>query len=350
MRLLCSLWFAISGMAMGAAEMSFDFSTTPTGQLPTGFESLRAGEGRSGRWEVVRTEVESFMTPLSPRAPQTAVKAVLTQTDHDPTDERFPILAYAGEEFRDFRLSTRLRILGGQTEQMAGVVFRLQDPENFYVVRISALGHNVRFYKVVAGMRGRLLGPSLPISTNVWYDLGVQCEGNEITLTLNGEPIIPPLQDSSFGKGRIGFWTKSDSICQFAGASIVYTPTVALSEQIVEAALAKYPRVVDLQLYAPASEEDKVTVVASKNPEDIGTPGGKAETGAIQNADIYVGKGKQTVTVVMPVRDRNGDPVAAARVVIDSFPGQTENNAIVRAKPIIKLMEKRVLTSQEPFK
>jgi hypothetical protein len=350
MRLVCLAGLVITGIATSAAEMSFDFSQTPAGTSPDGFESLLVGEGNPGQWQVLLTEVESLMAPLSPQAPRTAVKAVLTQTDHDPTDERFPILAYTKEEFGDFELNTRLRILGGETEQMAGIAFRLQDEENFYVVRLSALGQNIRFYKVVAGMRGRLLGPSISVRTNVWYDLGIKCQGNEITLTLNDRPVIPPLQDSSFSKGTIGFWTKSDSICQFAGASIGYTPTVALSEQLIQAALEKYPRVKDLQLYAFGNDKDTITIVASKNPEDIGSPGGKAETGALQEANIYVGKGKRTVTVVMPVRDRNGDPVAAVRVLLESFPGQTENNAIVRAKPIVRLMEQRVQISPDPFR
>jgi hypothetical protein len=42
------------------------------------------------------------------------------------------------------------------------------------------------------------------------------------------------------------------------------------------------------------------------------------------------------------LRDRNGESIAAVRVVMKSFPGQTEDNAIVRAQPILKLMQPRV--------
>ena len=34
---------------------------------------------------------------------------------------------------------------------MAGLAFRFQNASNFYVVRASALGHNLRFYKMVNG-------------------------------------------------------------------------------------------------------------------------------------------------------------------------------------------------------
>jgi len=43
----------------------------------------------------------------------------------------------------------------------------------------------------------------------------------------------------------------------------------------------------------------------------------------------------------MPLRDRNGDIVAAVRVTMKSFPGQTEENAVVRAMPIVKEMQQR---------
>jgi hypothetical protein len=44
----------------------------------------------------------------------------------------------------------------------------------------------------------------------------------------------------------------------------------------------------------------------------------------------------------MPVRDRNGDIIAAARVVMRTFPGQTEKNAVERAAPIVRDIQKRV--------
>ncbi len=349
MRWLSLICLVVVGFAAPAAVLTLDFRETPVGTTPKDFAPLLAGEGRPGSWTVIQAEVAPAMTPMSQEAPQTSVKPVLTQTDYDPTDERFPMLAYTREEFADFTLTTRFRILGGDKEQMAGIAFRLQDAENFYVIRVSALGQNLRFYKVVTGFRGKLIGPSMNLVTNEWYELTIQCRGNEIVCSLNGSQVMPPIQDTSFARGKIAFWTKSDSVCQFDGVRIAYTPTVPLSKQVLNAALAKFSRVVDLRLYTPAQNGQGTTVAASKHPEDEGLPGGEAEEGAIRDANISVGKGKGTVTVVMPVRDRNGDPQAAAYVVMDSFPGQTDNNAVVRAKPIIKLMEGMVQSSQDPL-
>jgi hypothetical protein len=42
------------------------------------------------------------------------------------------------------------------------------------------------------------------------------------------------------------------------------------------------------------------------------------------------------------LRDRNGDIIAAVRVVMKSFIGQTEANALARATPIVREMQLRV--------
>jgi hypothetical protein len=58
----------------------------------------------------------------------------------------------------------------------------------------------------------------------------------------------------------------------------------------------------------------------------------------------YFGRGKGVVTVVMPLRNQNGDTIAAARVTMESFVGQTENNALARATPVVKGMQARITT------
>ena len=49
----------------------------------------------------------------------------------------------------------------------------------------------------------------------------------------------------------------------------------------------------------------------------------------------------------MPLRDRNGDAIAAARVVMKPFSGQTEQNALARALPIVKRIQAGVQSLQD---
>ena len=51
--------------------------------------------------------------------------------------------------------------------------------------------------------------------------------------------------------------------------------------------------------------------------------------------------------MTLPLHDRNGDAIAAARFVLSSFPGQTEQTALARARPILKEMESRVRSAKD---
>ena len=61
----------------------------------------------------------------------------------------------------------------------------------------------------------------------------------------------------------------------------------------------------------------------------------------------YFGKGSGDVVMTLPLHDNNGDKVAAVRLVLKSFVGQTENNALARAMPVVKSMEIRIQTLKD---
>lgn len=332
-------WFS---PALGA-EVAFDFGEIPVGQTPPGFRSTVAGVGPPGEWRIILDDAPAVLAPLSTNAPVTVKQAVLAQLSQDTTDERFPMLIYEKETFGDFTVSTRFKIVSGKVEQMAGIAFRIQDENNFYVVRASALGNTFRFYKVVNGQRGELIGPEMEITRGVWHELKVECKGNLIRCWLNGKEAIPPITDTSFTRGKIGFWTKSDSVSYFAETRVTYTPHEPPAQSMVRDVMARYPRLLGLKIYAPGSSEpSEVRIIASSDENEIGRPGGVAERDVLERGTIYYQKTKKSVVVIMPLRDRNGDPVAAVRVEMRSFTGQTEQNAIARALPIIRRLQARI--------
>ena len=154
-----------------------------------------------------------------------ARKAVLAQLAQDPTDEHFPLLIYEGDTVGDFTLTTRFKTVRGVVEQMAGIAFRIQNETNLYVVRASSLGNNVRFYKVLNGQRGPLVGPEVPVPSGVWHELRIEAKGNTIRGLLDGKEVINATDSvNPFLRGKVGFWTKSDAVSYFADAALVYTP------------------------------------------------------------------------------------------------------------------------------
>ena len=189
-------------------------------------------------------DMPSAFAPLTDKATTVSRRAVLAQTSMDITDEHFPMLVYTKETFDDFVLSTRFKLVEGVSEQMAGVVFRWQDEKNFYVVRASGLGSNIRFYSVLNGQRGRPIGPSVAVPKGVWHELKIECQGNKVRAWLNGNPVpweesASEINDNSFKSGKIGFWTKSDSVSHFTDAKIVYTPRESPAQALVRDTVAK---------------------------------------------------------------------------------------------------------------
>jgi hypothetical protein len=331
-----------------AAERKFDFSEVGENKPPPGFRSTVTGQGKAGDWRVIMDDVPPLMQSLTAQAPGVTKRAVLAQLAQDPGDEHFPLLIYDGDTMGDFTLTTRFKTVKGVTEQMAGIAFRIQNETNYYVVRASSLGNTFRFYKVLNGDRGPVVGPEVPIPTGVWQELLVECKGNQIRCRLNGKELITATdQVNPFTSGKIGFWTKSDSVSYFADTRLVYTPHEAPAQSVVREVVKKYPRLLGLQVYVLGSDPKTPRLLASKNTNEVARVGGKIEQDVISQGTTYYGKEQESVSVVMPLRDRNGDPMAAVRVIMKTFAGQTEQNAVARALPVVHEIQTRVASLQD---
>jgi len=339
------LWTLVSPLY--AAEIRFDFGLTPAGQTPPDFRSALTGKGKAGDWRILMDEVPPALAPLTTQAPVVTRRAVLAQLSEDLTDEHFPLLIYEKETFRDFEFTARFKTVRGAVEQMAGLAFRIQNETNYYVVRASVLGNTFRFYKVVDGQRGEVIGPEIKIPSGVWNEMTVRCKGNEIRCLLNGEEAIPALQDNTFQTGKIGFWTKSDSVTYFLDAKVVYTPREAPAQALVRQTLEQYNKLLGVQIYVRGKDQQTTQLIASGKPEEIGKPGGAPEADVLQRGVKYYGKEKGRVLVTLPLRDKNGEPIAAVKLIMTTFAGQTEKNALERSMPILQSMQHRVTTRDD---
>ena len=83
-------------------------------------------------------------------------------------------------------------------------------------------------------------------------------------------------------------------------------------------------------------------MVASKDVGEIGQLAPPGTDEVLAGKGFLYAKNRDSITVVLPLRDWNGDKVAAVKILMHTFPGQTEKNAVIRATPIVKSMEPRV--------
>jgi len=339
------LWLGLTAPIF-SAEIKIDFSDFATRQSPTNFHSVLAGSGQPGEWKVIEDEVPSLFPALTGKAPAVTRHSVLAQLSQNPADNRFPLLIYDGETFGDFKLTTRFKIVSGVAEQMAGIVFRFQNASNFYVVRASALGQNLRFYKMVNGQFVDPFTLGTNIAVGVWHTLTVQCEGIQINCRLDDALAMPLQVPNTFVTGKIGFWTMSDAVSYFDNTTIDYKPRVPAAQALVNSIMKEQPRILTLRIYA-LDAQGQPRIIASNDEKEIGQPGTDAEKIAITDGTVSFGKSPGVVAVSLALRDHNGDPVAAVRVRLKSFLGETQDTAVSRATLLVHQMQAQVTTSED---
>ncbi len=342
-------------VAADAAQIHFDFTKTPPGQTPAGFFSLATGHAAASIWRVREDAVPPTIAPLTEKArEETATQSVLAPAAGSSGPGDFSVLLYTNEVFSEFVLTARMKISSGE----AGVVLRAQDANNYYVVRASTEG-NLLWYRVVGGKAYDMLGVGvrLPFPPDVWQELKVECAGNQTRCYLNGKLVIPPakagaptndlaVNDTTFARGKIGFWRRGDAKCAFAGARVQYMPKVPFAETVVADIREKYPRLLGLKIYAN-KESNAPVIIADLHGEGVGSAGAKYEEDVIQKGVMYYLPDGKAVEVTMPLRDRNGEVAAALKTRMTTFPGESRDNAIARATVIRKAIEQRMKTLQD---
>ena len=329
-----------------SAERTFDFSKTPANNPPPGFRSVSTGKGELGNWRVILDEVPSIIPNVTLQA-TTPQKPVIAQLSHQLIDDHVSLLILDDEKFSDFTVSVRFKTVSGVIEQMAGLAFRIQDEKNYYYVRASSKGRTFRFFKVTHGELGAPIGPEIEIPTQTWHEMRVKCRGNQIQCWLNGSELIPLLTDNSYNTGKIGLWTKSDSVSHFTDLTISYTPHEALAKILVREIQEKFPRLLGLKIFIldPTTKQPKI--IASTREAEVGQAGSEIEKDVLLNNQRYAGPRNGELLITVPLHDKNGDVVAAVKFVMKPFLGQSSENALARALPLVRAMESRILTAED---
>jgi hypothetical protein len=129
------------------------------------------------------------------------------------TNNAFNVIVAPGGPYTDVDVSVRFKPISGSDDASGGIVFRFSDGR-YYVIRANALEDNFNLYYYDRGRHqitgARVKAPAL----GQWHKLRVTAEGDHIKGWLNDQLLIDH-HDSRFASGRIGLWTKADSITAF---------------------------------------------------------------------------------------------------------------------------------------
>jgi hypothetical protein len=211
----CATWW-IGVLALSASlpaqtssgpSRKLDFEGEVVGGPPAGFEFARTGGGAEGKW-VVRLDKSS------------PGNHVLVQESADPTDSRFPLAVVKDSAYKDVTLSVRAKPISGKVDQGFGLVWRYRDADNYYVTRCNADENNCRIYHVVAGKRVAFQNRDVKVATNVWHTLKLEAAGNHFVVWFDGTKILDATDDTFKDAGKVGLWTKADSVIAFDDLTI----------------------------------------------------------------------------------------------------------------------------------
>jgi hypothetical protein len=181
------------------------------GSPPAGFTFARTGRGRNGAWTVIED-------------PTASAGRAIEQTSTDRTDYRFPLAIHESFSAANLSVELRFKAVAGKIDQAGGIVVRLQDADNYYVVRANALEDNVRFYRVVHGRREQLDGADVRVTPNRWHTIGLRAEGARFTISYDGKTLFNATNTTFTEAGGVALWTKADSVTRFDQVAITKLP------------------------------------------------------------------------------------------------------------------------------
>ncbi len=142
-------------------------------------------------------------------------KKVLVQR---ATRNQFNVIVAPRGPFTDVDVSVKFKPISGQEDASGGIVFRFTDGK-YYVIRANALEDNFRLYYYDRGRRQIATASVKAPALGQWNAMRLVAAGDHMQAWLDGKLYLDH-RDTRFKSGRVGLWTKADSITAFDDLTI----------------------------------------------------------------------------------------------------------------------------------
>ena len=142
-------------------------------------------------------------------------KRVLVQR---ATRNEFNVIVAPPGPYSDVDVSLRFTPISGREDASGGIVFRFTDGK-YYVVRANALEDNFRLYSYDRGRRQLASASVKAPALGQWHTLRLVAVGDRLQAWLDGTLYLDH-RDSRLKAGRVGLWTKADSVTAFDDLTI----------------------------------------------------------------------------------------------------------------------------------
>jgi hypothetical protein len=119
-------------------------------------------------------------------------------------------------DFSDGEISMRFKIVAGQLDQCAGILFNLKSNGDYLTVRFNGMEDNVVLWTFNKGVRKFVKrgAENVPLPRNQWHTLLISVHGTNLQASLNGKHLLDYTLAEPVS-GRVGVWSKTDSVSYF---------------------------------------------------------------------------------------------------------------------------------------
>jgi len=198
MKALLFVSLASTTVAALSSADTVNFDNFKTGAAPPGWTATQTGSG-SAKWSIEKDD----SAPSKPN--------VLKQSGVGT----FPICIYENANLKDGFVEVKFKPVAGKEDQAGGVIWRVQDANNYYISRANALEDNVTIYHTINGKRVAFKSINTKVTSGVWHTLRVDFKGNQFTVTFDNKKVSEASDNSFTEAGKVGVWTKADSVTLF---------------------------------------------------------------------------------------------------------------------------------------
>src|SRR6267142_385692 len=187
------------GMGGGMTlAQTVDFDTFKIGEPPPGWAATKTGAVQA-KWTVEKDDT----APSKPN--------VLKQSGQ----ATYPVCIKEDTNLKDGFVEVKFKAVSGKEDQAGGLIWRARDSNNYYVARANALEDNVTIYDTVNGRRTERRRSNMKVAPNQWHTLRVDFNGSHFTVTFDGRKAIDWDDNTFKDAGKVGVWTKADSVTAF---------------------------------------------------------------------------------------------------------------------------------------
>ncbi len=127
------------------------------------------------------------------------------------TKDGCTLYVFSPKEYGDLTLITHFKPNYGKNDFGGGLLFRYQNPENYYCLRFNGNTNNLRFYKSIDGDRARFANRTVRLKDkNNWHELKVIARGDLLQAYVDNR-LIFSREDEIIGSGKIGLWLRGEN-------------------------------------------------------------------------------------------------------------------------------------------